>query len=49
MVLQTVFSEILMFALNRLFGEDKEENQVCCVFAFDAYHYPNAYLGATSA
>jgi len=43
-----------MFALNRLFapvgtgGEDTGADadvDVSCVFAFDAYHYPNAYLG----
>lgn len=47
---KTVLSEILMFALNRLFapvgtgGEDDTDVDVSCVFAFDAYHYPNAYL-----
>jgi hypothetical protein len=49
---QTVLSEILMFALNRLFapvGTGSEDTgadaDISCVFAFDAYHYPNAYLG----
>jgi hypothetical protein len=49
-----VLSEILTFALNHVSApaigasEGSESADVSCVFAFDAYHYPNAYLGASS-